>query len=101
LETEARGFLAVTDEQLRIALGAPPERTLEIGIDVMVAPSQPPSASLQALQQEAFQKRLEIRALDETEYSLKEVESVARAGYLPRIDGFANLNYAMPNTRFT
>ncbi len=101
LETEARGFLAVTDEQLRIALGAPPERTLEIGIDVMAAPSQPPSASLQALQQEAFQKRLEIRALDETEYSLKEVESVARAGYLPRIDGFANLNYAMPNTRFT
>jgi outer membrane protein len=46
-----------------------------------------------------LKKRLEIRALDETEYSLKSVEWVTRAGYFPRLDAFANVTYANPNQR--
>jgi outer membrane protein TolC len=99
VETEANAFLAVADEQLRIVIGAPPDKALELGIDVMAPPSQPPAATLQALQQEALSKRLEIRALDETVFSLKEVESVTRAGYYPRLDAFADLTYANPNQR--
>jgi outer membrane protein TolC len=101
VEAQATAFQAIAEEQLRIALGAPPDKTLEIGIDVMGEPPPPPSASLQAFQNEALQKRLEIRALDETVYSLKEAESIARAGYYPRLDAFADLNYAKPNQRYT
>ena len=44
-------------------------------------------------------RRLEIRALDETELSLKETVSLARAGYLPRLDAFADATMANPNQR--
>ena len=99
VETEANAFLEVADEQLRTSMALPAGKPMEIGIDVMGAPSAPPAGTLQALQQEAFSKRLEIRALDETVFSLKETESVLRAGYYPRLDAFANLNYSNPNPR--
>jgi outer membrane protein TolC len=99
LAVEAEAFVAVAEEQLRIAIGAPADQSIEIGVDIMGASPAPPAGSLQALQQEALRKRLEIRALDETIYSLKEAESVTRAGYYPRLDGVANLIYANPNPR--
>jgi outer membrane protein TolC len=46
-----------------------------------------------------MERRLELRALDETEASLKETVSIARAGYLPRLDAFADATYANPNPR--
>ncbi|HSO00075.1 MAG TPA: TolC family protein, partial [Candidatus Nanopelagicales bacterium] len=97
VQTEA--FLMIAEEQLRQALGSKPDQRMEIGIDVFGAPPAPPADALQALQQEALRRRLEIRALDETIYSLKEVESVTAAGYLPRVDATANLLYANPNPR--
>lgn len=102
LLSEAKAALLVADEQIRIALGpAAQGRPLTVGIDVMTgnAAAQPPADSLHALQQEALAKRLEIRALDETIYSLKKTEQVARAGYFPRIDAIADLTYANPNQR--
>ncbi|AKT40171.1 TolC family protein [Chondromyces crocatus] len=96
---ETSAMLSVAEEQIRIAVNAPADRRFEIGIDVMAASTEPPSDSLQTLQQEALRKRLEIRALDETIYSLKDVESVTRAGYMPRIDATANVLYANPNPR--
>ncbi|WP_437281901.1 TolC family protein [Sorangium sp. So ce375] len=97
---EAQAALLVADDQIRIALGATPDRPLALGIDVMgSAPAKPPAEGLPALVQEALQKRLEIRALDETQHSLEKAESVARAGYFPRVDGFADLTYANPNQR--
>ncbi|WP_438043637.1 TolC family protein [Sorangium sp. So ce128] len=97
---EAQAALLVADDQIRIALGAAPDRPLTLGIDVMgSAPAKPPAEALPALVQEALQKRLEIRALDETQYSLEKAEAVTRAGYFPRLDGFADLTYANPNQR--
>jgi outer membrane protein len=96
---EALAFSAVADEQLRIVLGAPPDRVLEIGADVMNDAGAPPGESLQALQDQAMERRLEIRALDETIYSLKSVESLTKAGYAPRIDAFGDATYANPNQR--
>ncbi|MDC0681162.1 TolC family protein [Sorangium atrum] len=97
---EAQAALLVADDQIRIALGAGQERPLTLGIDVMgSAPAKPPAEALPALVQEALQRRLEIRALDETQYSLEKAEAVARAGYFPRVDGFADLTYANPNQR--
>ncbi|WP_434047391.1 MULTISPECIES: TolC family protein [Sorangium] len=102
LLTEAEAMLLVADEQIRIALGAAAQgRPLTVGIDVMTGSvaAQPPPASLPALQQEALGKRLEIRALDETLYSLKKTEQITRAGYFPRLDAVADLTYANPNQR--
>ncbi|MGK4005547.1 TolC family protein [Sorangium sp. So ce1036] len=97
---EAQAALLVADDQIRIALGAPHDRPLALGIDVMgAAPAPPPAEALPALVQEALQKRLEIRALDETQYSLEKAEAVTRAGYFPRVDAFADLTYANPNQR--
>ena len=94
---EAQSFNAVAEEQLRIVLGVPSDRVLEIGMDVMNAPATPPGESLQALQEQAMSQRAEIRALDETIYSLKQVESLTKAGYAPRLDAFADATYANPN----
>lgn len=100
LEAEAGSFVAIAAEQLRVTLHLPPDRAMEIGSDVMHEPVVAPAETLAQLQDQGLQRRLEIRALDETILSLKEVESVARAGYFPRIDAFADAVYANPNQRF-
>jgi outer membrane protein TolC len=100
LVVAAEAFEAVTDEQLRLVLQAPPGKELRIGVDVLHSGTSVPPETLAALQDEALKRRLEIRALDETIYSLKRVESIARAGYFPRVDGFASVTYANPNQRY-
>jgi outer membrane protein TolC len=96
---EALAFDFVAEEQLRVVLGAAPERVLEIGADVLHDGGAAPAETLQALQDQAMSRRLEIRALDETIYSLKAVESLTKASYAPRIDAFADATYANPNQR--
>ena len=96
---EAQAFASIAEEQLRTAIAAPGDRAMEIGSDVMHESPAPPSETLQVLQEMALSRRLEIRALDETIYSLKKVESLTRAGYAPRIDAFADATYANPNQR--
>ena len=96
-ETEALSLL--TEEQLRILLQIPAGQELAIGADVMHEPVDPVSETMSALQDQAMARRLEIRALDETEMSLKETVSIARAGYLPRLDAFADATMANPNQR--
>ncbi|MGK3994600.1 TolC family protein [Sorangium sp. So ce1024] len=98
---EAEASLLLADEQMRVALGAPPGTPLAVGVDVMgsAPPVAAPADSLPALYEEALQKRLDIRALDETEHSLRKAEQVTRAGYFPRVDAFADLSYANPNQR--
>ncbi|MFT3764098.1 MAG: TolC family protein [Minicystis sp.] len=96
---ESQAFAAVAEEQLRTVINAPPDRQLEIGSDVMHEAANPPTETLQGLQQQAMQRRLEIRALDETIFSLKEVESLTKASYAPRIDAFADATYSNPNQR--
>jgi outer membrane protein TolC len=96
---ESVAFASIAEEQLRILLGLPPDKKLEIGSDLMNEAATAPSETLAALQEQALARRLEIRALDETIYSLKEVEAVTRAGYLPRLDAFADVTYANPNQR--
>lgn len=100
LRTEAEAFEVIMGQQLRMALGIGPERQLQIGVDIMgnareTAPLEP----LTVLQRRALERRLEIRALDETQHALKDAEDVASAGYLPRVDIFANGALANPNSR--
>ncbi|APR77226.1 outer membrane efflux protein [Minicystis rosea] len=96
---ESQAFASIAEEQLRTVIGVPPDKHLEIGSDVMHEAASAPSETLQGLQDQALQRRLEIRSLDETVYSLKEVESLTKAGYLPRIDAFADAALSNPNQR--
>jgi outer membrane protein TolC len=98
-QAESVAMASVAEEQLHIVIGAPPDARLELGMDVMNVPANAPAEALQALQDVAMARRLEIRALDETIYSLKKTESVTKAGYAPRIDAFADATYANPNQR--
>jgi outer membrane protein TolC len=101
VEVEVEAFASIAEEQVRIGLALPKDKVLAIGIDVMNI--SPPAAlpQLSALQDQALEKRLEIRSLDETELSLKEVENVTRAGLYPRVDLFADLTVGNPNQRYT
>jgi outer membrane protein TolC len=100
VKAEAQAFESVAGEQLRIVIQAQPNEALALGIDILASdPSGPPAEALDVLQRQALERRLEIRALDETQHSLKNAVSVARAGYFPRVDAFANLTYANPNQR--
>jgi outer membrane protein TolC len=100
LLTETEAFAVILEQQLRQSLGVPPDRALEVGIDVMGdAAAGAVNEPLDALQRRAFERRLEIRALDETQHALKDAEDVTSAGYLPRLDLFANGTLANPNPR--
>jgi outer membrane protein TolC len=96
-ETESLALLS--EEQLRILLMIPAGQALAIGGDVMHEQAPAPTETLPALQDLALAHRLEIRALDETDLSLKETVNLARAGYLPRLDLFADATMANPNQR--
>ena len=99
LEAEAQAFESIAELQLRTLMHAPEGRPLEIGVDVLHETAAMPPESLADLQQEALQKRLELRALDEAQESLREVESATKAAYAPRLDAFADATLANPNPR--
>ena len=99
VQAEAEALAGVAEQQLRIVLGLPSDRALAIGSDVMHEQGALLTETLKALEEQALARRLEIRALDETILSLKETVNLARAGYFPRIDAFADVTYANPNQR--
>jgi outer membrane protein TolC len=97
----AKDLVTVTEEQLRTAMHDPSVQPYAIGEDLRaeIAPLAA-SENLQALRAEALDRRLEVRALDETAWSLKEQAKAARAGYYPRLDAVGNITYAKPHQRY-
>lgn len=96
---EAEAFALLVEQQLRQAIGYPAGKELAIGIDVMSQPAELPSESLEVLQKQAEERRLEVRAIEEALGATKDAEDVTSAGYLPRVDLFANGMFANPNPR--
>lgn len=99
VQAQAEAFSLIAEEQLRTVLSMPADAPLAIGVDVMHEQATSVSETLQALQERAMSRRLEIRALDETQLAIKDTVSLARAGYAPRLDAFADATYANPNQR--
>jgi outer membrane protein TolC len=97
---QLEAFETIAQEQVRIGLGLPKDKPLTLGIDVMNISAPASIPQLTAAQDQAMDKRLEIRSLDETELSLKEAEKVTRAGLYPRLDAVADLTVANPNQRY-
>jgi outer membrane protein TolC len=100
LLTRTKNLVELTEEQLHIVMHDPQARRYEIGEDVTAAlPARAADADLGRLQDEAFDHRLELRALDETAGSVRDLGRLARAAAHPRLDLAGNAIYANPNQR--
>jgi outer membrane protein TolC len=100
LVERTRNMVALIEEQLRVMMHEQPSGRYEIGDDVLspVGPVAPNNIS--ELQSEALDKRIELRAIEQTVESIRQTKKVVQAGYLPRLDAFANGYYQNPNTRY-
>jgi outer membrane protein TolC len=97
---QAQNLVELTEDQIRTAMHDTSARRYEMGEDLRLEPPAVPGLdNLAALRAEALDRRLEVRALDETAWSLREQAKVARAGNYPRLDIFGNAIYANPNPR--
>jgi outer membrane protein TolC len=100
LLTRTQNLVALSEEQLRIVMHDRRAQRYEIGEDVTAAlPARANDAELGRLQEEAFDHRLELRALDETAGSVRDLGRLARAAAYPRLDLAGNAIYANPNQR--
>ena len=100
LVTRTENMVALAEEQLHIVMHDPGNRRYEIGEDVTAPlPARPGDADLPRLQDEAFDHRLELRALDQTAGSVRDLARLARAASYPRLDLAGNAIYANPNSR--
>jgi len=93
--------VAISTEQLRVAMGDPSSVNYEIGENILTDLSPfpvPPTAD--AAYGEALERRLEMKQLGESEAALREQANAARAGNYPRLDAQANAYYANPNQRY-
>lgn len=96
----AQSFVALAEEQLRVSMHDDGSRRFDIGEDLRVElPKVAGAENVEQLQAEAFEKRLELRALDATAWSLKEQEKIVRASNYPRLDAQGNANYTNPHPR--
>ena len=98
---QAKSVVEINEDQIRTAMHDTSGRRYEVGEDLRIDPPPLPDLdNLTALRAEAMDRRLEVRALDETAWSLREQGKVARAGYYPRLDVFGSAFYANPNPRY-
>jgi outer membrane protein TolC len=97
--TSSRHLSELTEEQLRTAMHAPADRVFHVGEDIRTPPSDRPHPPLKSLWQEALAARPELKALDAAQSGREVSIDVDRAGYLPRVDLFANAQYSNPNQR--
>jgi outer membrane protein TolC len=96
----ARSLVRVTEEQLRTIMHDTRRITLAIGENVLTElPRVALPQSVDGLWAEAKQRRPELKALTAQARALGLQADVERAGYLPRLDAFANGYYANPNQR--
>ncbi len=90
--TRVRNLVAITEEQLRIAMRDPPQQRYALGEDLLAdLPALPPGGDVD--------RRLELRALDETVEAYVGQAKSTRAGYFPRLDAFGDAVVANPNQR--
>ena len=93
--------IAVSTEQLRVAMGDKAENNYDIGENILVElPAYNTPPSLGAGYGEALEHRLEMKQLGESEASLRQQAKVAAAANYPRLDASGDFIYANPNPRY-
>lgn len=101
IKIEAENFRELAAQNLALLMGESEFSRYEIGEDVLAPePQMADSDDLEALISEAQRERLESHAISASRKSIDQGIKTTRAGYYPRLDGFADATYANPNQRF-
>jgi outer membrane protein TolC len=95
---EAKSFSATAQNQLAIVMGEPMGVEYQLGEDLSARRDEA-AGTIEQLTARALASRLELRALDSAQRSLRHAASASRAGAYPRLDGIAEATYANPNQR--
>jgi outer membrane protein len=98
--SRVRAQEAVLAEQLRVLMHQLETPAFEIGEDLMAAPPAQTLEVTSALVSKGKEQRLEVKALQKTLDALGGQAWAARAGFLPRLDGFFGAQYSNPNQRY-
>ena len=96
---QARGFEELSRERLSTIMNVPVEEW-EVGEDVMDLPPPPPTRKIDEAVGQAMANRPELEALGLNQKALDDGKKVARAGYYPSLNAFAEGTYANPNQRY-
>ena len=97
---EAEAFEELARENIAVIMDEPVHDWV-VGENVLTAPgSVSARPRIHALVDEAVRNRYEIKTLSTNTQALHEGIRTERAGYFPRLDGFAETTYANPNQRF-
>jgi outer membrane protein len=97
----AENFQRLAEQALALQMGDEEFPSYQIGEDLFAV--EPPLAEaddLDAMIREAQEQRYEMKAFAASTESLEYGIKTTRAGYYPRLDGFAEVTYANPNQRF-
>lgn len=93
------GVVEVRAEALRLTIGAGPEEVLVIGEDVRGELPPRTLDAIDALIVAAQARRVELRTLEAGITARERQRQAEKAGRLPRLAAFAQVNYANPNQR--
>lgn len=97
----AENFQRVAEQSLAVQMGEEGFPTYQIGEDLFTPEPEPQGlGDLDTMIEEARSKRYEMRAFAASTESLEYGIKTTRAGYYPRLDGFAEATMANPNQRF-
>jgi outer membrane protein TolC len=86
-------------EQLKVAMHDTGDVTYAVGEDVRIELVPIARGNTKALWQRAMERRPELESLRRAERAQRRSAAAERAGYLPRLDLFANAYYSNPNSR--
>lgn len=95
---QADEFLALTLEQLRLAIQAKPDEKITIGENVL-EPLPKTATDGTSLRNDAVSNRAELRSLVASEMALTKVASINRASAWPQVAAVGNYYYQNPNSR--
>ncbi|EDM75565.1 outer membrane efflux protein [Plesiocystis pacifica SIR-1] len=97
----AESFETLAAEYLATLMAEEGFPSYQIGEDLFAPQADLPEASeLETMVAEAERERVEMKAFDTSTEALELGIKTTRAGYYPRVDGFAEATYANPNQRF-
>jgi len=97
----AENFQILAEQALSLQMGETEFPRYQIGEDLLIPQAAPPETNnLPAMIEEAERQRYEMKAFAASTEQLDYAIKTTRAGYYPRLDGFAETTYANPNQRF-
>lgn len=97
----AENFQRVAEQSLAVQMGEEGFPDYQIGEDLFTPEAEPSGiGDLDTMIEEARSNRYEMKAFASSTESLEYGIKTTRAGYYPRLDGFAEATMANPNQRF-